>query len=57
VGLHNTLQRLKTLYDDAYLFDISLRKRGGLRISIKIPYDPVISAGQGSNPDSPEISQ
>ena len=57
VGLHNTLQRLKTLYDDAYLFDISLRKRGGLRILIKIPYDPVISAGQGSSPDSPETGQ
>lgn len=39
VGLHNTLQRLKTLYDDAYVFDISLRQSGGLRIDISIPYD------------------
>jgi two-component sensor histidine kinase len=41
VGLHNTLERLKTLYEDAYLFDISLRQAGGLRVSIRIPYDPV----------------
>jgi hypothetical protein len=41
VGLHNTLERLKTLYEDAYLFDISLREAGGLRISIRIPYEPV----------------
>jgi two-component system LytT family sensor kinase len=41
VGLHNTLQRLKTLYNDAYLFDINLHPSGGLKINIRIPYDPV----------------
>jgi LytS/YehU family sensor histidine kinase len=41
VGLHNTLQRLKTLYDDAYVFDINLCPSGGLKISIRIPCDPV----------------
>lgn len=41
VGLHNTLQRLKTLYNDAYVFDINLRPSGGLKINIHIPYDPV----------------
>lgn len=41
VGLHNTLQRLKTLYDEAYVFDINLRPAGGLKINISIPYDPV----------------
>ena len=40
VGLHNTLQRLKTLYDEAYVFDINLRPSGGLKIIIRIPYDP-----------------
>ena len=40
VGLHNTLQRLKTLYEDAYVFDISLRETGGLRVKIHIPYRP-----------------
>jgi len=40
VGLHNTLQRLKTLYDEAYLFDIDLHPSGGLKINIRIPYDP-----------------
>lgn len=40
VGLHNTLQRLKTLYDDAYVFDINLHQSGGLRINIRIPFDP-----------------
>ena len=39
VGLHNTLQRLKTLYDDAYVFDINLHSSGGLKISIKIPFE------------------
>jgi LytS/YehU family sensor histidine kinase len=41
VGLHNTLQRLKTLYNDAYVFDIKLHPSGGLKINIRIPYDPV----------------
>lgn len=41
VGLHNTLQRLKTLYDEAYMFDINLHPSGGLKISIRIPYNPV----------------
>jgi sensor histidine kinase YesM len=41
VGLHNTLQRLKTLYNDAYMFDIELHPSGGLKIDIRIPYDPV----------------
>ena len=40
VGLHNTLQRLNTLYDDAYVFDINLHPSGGLKINIRIPYDP-----------------
>jgi two-component system LytT family sensor kinase len=40
VGLHNTLERLKTLYNDTYMFDIKLRPSGGLKISIRIPYDP-----------------
>ena len=39
VGLRNTLERLKTLYNDAYVFDISLRSGGGLRTNIRIPYD------------------
>ena len=41
VGLRNTLQRLKTLYDDAYVFDIKLRQCGGLTINITIPYEPL----------------
>jgi sensor histidine kinase YesM len=41
VGLHNTLQRLKTLYNDAYMFDINLHPSGGLQINIRIPHDPV----------------
>lgn len=44
IGLHNTLQRLKTLYEEAYVFDISLRPAGGLKINIQIPYDPVPAA-------------
>jgi two-component system LytT family sensor kinase len=43
VGLHNTLQRLKTLYEEAYLFDIKLHPSKGLTIRINIPFDPVQS--------------
>ena len=39
VGLENTLQRLKTLYNDAYAFDIAPRRQSGLRITIRIPYE------------------
>ncbi len=39
VGLHNTLQRLQTLYNDAYMFDIDLHPSGGLRITIRIPFE------------------
>ena len=41
VGLHNTLQRLKTLYNEAYTFDIDLHPSGGLKIDIHIPFDQV----------------
>jgi LytS/YehU family sensor histidine kinase len=40
VGLENTLQRLKTLYNDAYVFDIERREPADVRITIHIPYDP-----------------
>jgi LytS/YehU family sensor histidine kinase len=38
VGLENTLQRLKTLYNEAYVFDIQKRAHSGLQITICIPY-------------------
>ena len=41
VGLHNTLQRLKTLYDEAYTFDIDLHPSGGLKINIRIPFNQI----------------
>jgi sensor histidine kinase YesM len=41
VGLHNTLQRLTALYDQAYKFDINLQPSGGLKVDIRIPYEPV----------------
>ena len=41
VGLHNTLQRLNTLYNEAYTFDIDLHPSGGLKIDIHIPFDQV----------------
>jgi LytS/YehU family sensor histidine kinase len=37
VGLRNTLQRLQTLYEDAYVFDIGERKTSGLRVTLRIP--------------------
>ena len=38
VGLENTLQRLKTLYNEAYVFDIEKRAHSGLDITICIPF-------------------
>lgn len=40
VGLRNTGERLKTLYGDNYTFNISIEPSGGLRTTIKIPYEP-----------------
>lgn len=45
VGLENTLQRLQTLYEDAYVFDIEKRENTGLRITIHVPYRAAGSAG------------
>ena len=39
VGLENTLQRLKTLYNDAYAFDIRPLRESGLQVTIRIPYE------------------
>ena len=41
VGLENTLQRLRTLYNEAYTFDIEKCPRSGLRITIRIPHRQV----------------
>ncbi|MGD8346324.1 MAG: histidine kinase [Lysobacterales bacterium] len=38
VGLQNTLQRLQTLYEESYVFDIEKRAQTGLRITIRIPF-------------------
>ena len=38
VGLENTLQRLKTLYNEAYVFDIEKRSHSGLEVTICIPF-------------------
>ena len=45
VGLKNTLQRLQTLYEDAYVFDIEKRENTGLLITIHIPYRTAGSDG------------
>ena len=41
LGLENTLQRLKTLYNEAYVFDIKKRANSGLQITICIPFRTV----------------
>ena len=38
VGLENTMQRLQTLYNKTYVFDINKHSHSGLRITICIPY-------------------
>ncbi len=38
VGLENTLQRLKTLYNETYVVDIEQRAQSGLQITICIPF-------------------
>jgi len=44
VGLRNTLQRLQTLYEDAYVFEIGRRKQNGLRVTLRIPWQETGSA-------------
>ncbi len=40
VGIRNTEQRLRTLYEDNFEFKLSARKGGGLQTTIRIPYQP-----------------
>ena len=40
VGLRNTGERLKTLYDKNYNFDIAIEPSGGLKTKITIPFEP-----------------
>lgn len=40
VGLRNTLERLQTLYNDFYSFDLAAVEPRGLQVSILIPYEP-----------------
>jgi len=44
VGLSNTLERLKNLYDDSYSFETIDTPEGGFTVLIRFPYRPVIPA-------------
>ena len=41
VGLRNTDERLKTLYFGQYEFTLNILPSGGLKSTIKIPYEPL----------------
>ena len=43
VGLRNTRERLQTLYGDQHLFQVEEAKPSGVHISIRIPYESVMS--------------
>ena len=38
IGLQNTLERLRALYGNDYLFSIENRSPTGLAVTIRIPY-------------------
>lgn len=40
VGLRNTMERLKTLYEDDHRFELGAAEPNGLKITIDIPYEP-----------------
>lgn len=40
VGLRNIAERLKVLYGNDFVFDLDVTAAGGLRTTIKIPYEP-----------------
>jgi len=40
--LSNTLERLETSYADRYTFEMNAQKSGGLKITIRIPYEPML---------------
>ncbi len=44
VGLRNTDERLATLYPDNYEFTLKILPSGGLKSTIKIPYEPIVDS-------------
>ncbi len=41
VGLKNTDERLKVLYGTAFSFDLSTSENGGLKTTIRVPFEPI----------------
>ncbi len=50
VGLRNTMERLKTLYEDDHCFELGSAETGGLKVNICIPYEPTPEGGRESQP-------
>ena len=46
IGLRNTDERLDTLYPDNYDFSLKILPSGGLKSTIKIPYEPIIDSSK-----------
>ena len=44
VGLRNTDERLETLYPDNYDFILKILPSGGLKSTIKIPFEPIVDS-------------
>lgn len=44
IGLKNIDQRLKVVYEDNYKIDLQLEPSGGLKTSIRIPYEPLTTS-------------
>ena len=44
IGLRNTDERLTTLYPDNYDFILKILSSGGLKSTIKIPYEPIVDS-------------
>ena len=49
IGLRNIDERLKVLYRDNYIFDLNIMPSGGLKTTIKIPFEPIIISNNRNN--------
>ena len=42
IGLRNTAERLKTLYEDDYKFDLEWPADGGCTVTVELPFHPAL---------------
>jgi two-component system, LytTR family, sensor kinase len=48
IGVSNTLERLKTLYGDSYIFELQWPAKGGCEVLVIIPFHAPVQEGQAA---------